>query len=77
MITVVSVAGLVSIQDSGRPGRMHEGVPRGGPLAPELMARANAAAENPPGEAALEIVGAASFEVAPGTSVSTEDGPCV
>jgi allophanate hydrolase subunit 2 len=76
VITVVSVAGLVSIQDAGRPGWMHEGVPRGGPLAPELLERANAAAGNPPGEAAVEIVGAASFAVAPGTSVATDEGPC-
>jgi allophanate hydrolase subunit 2 len=36
---------------------MHEGVPPGGALVPELLARANAAAGNAPGEAALEVFG--------------------
>jgi allophanate hydrolase subunit 2 len=36
---------------------MHEGVPRGGPLVPELLARANAAVGNGPGDAAIELLG--------------------
>ncbi len=36
---------------------MHEGVPPGGALVPELLARANAAVENASGEAAIELFG--------------------
>jgi biotin-dependent carboxylase-like uncharacterized protein len=57
MIVVVAVAGVVLVQDGGRPGRMHEGVPPGGPLVPELLARANLAVANRPGEAGLEVCG--------------------
>jgi allophanate hydrolase subunit 2/predicted GNAT family N-acyltransferase len=56
-LSVVSVAGLVLVQDGGRPGRMHEGIPPGGALVPELLAAANRALGNAPGEAALEIFG--------------------
>ena len=57
MIEVVAVTGLALVQDLGRPGRMHQGIPPGGALVPELLARANVAAGNPPGEAGLEIFG--------------------
>ncbi len=56
-LSVVSVAGPVLVQDAGRPGRMHEGIPPGGALVPELLAAANRALGNAPGEAALEIAG--------------------
>ncbi|MGH7434975.1 MAG: biotin-dependent carboxyltransferase family protein [Polyangiaceae bacterium] len=62
MITVLEAAGLVLVQDAGRPGYMHQGVPPGGPLVPELLARANRAANNAPGVAALEIFGAVTLE---------------
>jgi len=58
VIEVVSVAGPATVQDGGRAGHMHEGVPPGGALVPELLARANAATHNPLGESAIEIVGA-------------------
>jgi allophanate hydrolase subunit 2 len=61
MILVAALAGVVTVQDGGRPGRMHEGVPPGGALVPELLARANAAVRNAAGEAALEIVGAVTL----------------
>jgi allophanate hydrolase subunit 2 len=57
MIEILAAAGLVTVQDGGRPGRMHEGVPPGGALVPELLAAANAAGGNPAGAAAIEIVG--------------------
>jgi allophanate hydrolase subunit 2 len=56
-MNVVAVQGLALIQDAGRPGRMHEGVPPGGALVPELLAAANAAVGNPPGAAAIEHYG--------------------
>ena len=74
MITVVTVAGLVTVQDAGRPGRMHEGAPPGGPLDPRGMARANALAGNAAGEAALEVVGTVTFAVSAGFRVASDQG---
>jgi allophanate hydrolase subunit 2 len=53
---------------------MHEGVPEGGPLAPDGMERANWAASNAPGEATLEIVGSIVLRVASGTTLGLDDG---
>ena len=58
MIRVVSVTGFATVQDGGRPGRMHEGIPPGGALVLDLLASANAAARNPWGEPGLEVFGA-------------------
>jgi len=66
-LAVVSVAGVVTVQDGGRPGRMHEGIPPGGALVPELLGAANRALGNPPEAAALEIVG--------GCTLAAEGGP--
>ena len=74
MITVVQVAGLATIQDGGRPGHMHEGVPPGGPLVPESLARANAAAGNGPTAAAIELVGAITLMASDGCVVGCDDG---
>lgn len=57
MIEIVAVRGLATVQDGGRPGRMHEGVPPGGALDPDDLARVNAAVGNPPGAAVVEWVG--------------------
>jgi biotin-dependent carboxylase-like uncharacterized protein len=57
VIEVVAVSGLATVQDAGRPGRMHEGIPPGGALVPEWLAAANAAVRNAPGEAGLEVFG--------------------
>jgi len=58
VLRVIAVAGLATVQDAGRPGRMHEGIPPGGALAPQLLAMANAAARNHPGEPGVEVFGA-------------------
>ncbi len=63
---VSKVHGLVTVQDSGRHGSMHLGVPPGGALVPDALARANAAVGNDEGAAALEIVGR--------VGVTSEDG---
>jgi allophanate hydrolase subunit 2 len=75
MITIVKLGGPASIQDAGRPGRMHEGVPPGGALAPGHLAAANLALGNPPDAPAVEhhgrivvsadapIVAATAFEL--------------
>ncbi len=49
--------GLVTVQDLGRPGRMHEAVPPGGALVRERLVAANRAAGNPDGAAAIEVLG--------------------
>ncbi len=58
MIRILTVTGLATVQDAGRPGRMHEGVPPGGALVAEHLALANAAVDNAPGEAGIEVFGA-------------------
>lgn len=45
----------VTVQDRGRPGFMHLGVPRGGPLDPDLFERVRSSLGNTPEAAALEI----------------------
>jgi 5-oxoprolinase (ATP-hydrolysing) subunit C len=74
VIHLVAVAGLATVQDGGRHGRMHEGVPPGGALVPELLARANAAVGNPDGEAAIELFGAITLQGAFGMLVAADDG---
>ena len=74
-IEVVGVAGLAAIQDGGRPGRMHEGIPPGGALVPELLARANRAVGNAEGEAAIELFGSLGIAARGGlVTVATEEG---
>jgi biotin-dependent carboxylase-like uncharacterized protein len=73
-LVVTRVLGLATVQDGGRPGRMHEGVPPGGPLVPELLARANAAVDNAHGAAAIEILGAVSIAARGGVVVVASEG---
>jgi KipI family sensor histidine kinase inhibitor len=44
-----------TIQDAGRPGQLHNGMPPSGPLDPDTAAAANLAVGNDSGEAAIEI----------------------
>ena len=74
MIRVVAVAGVVTVQDGGRPGRMHEGVPPGGAFVPELLARANAAARNARGAAGLEVFGSVTLAADERTWVADDGG---
>jgi allophanate hydrolase subunit 2 len=74
VIRVVSVAGMCTVQDGGRPGHLHEGVPPGGALVPELLARANVAAGNEPWSAALELFGVLSLTADAATLVAADDG---
>lgn len=59
---VVSLRGLATIQDGGRRGHMHEGVPPGGALVPELLARANCALGNAWNAPAIELFGTLALE---------------
>jgi biotin-dependent carboxylase-like uncharacterized protein len=74
MIEIVAVNGLATVQDAGRPGHMHEGVPPGGPLVPELLARANAAVRNAAGEAAVELLGTLTISARADVCVASDDG---
>ena len=56
-LVVARVLGLATVQDHGRSGFMHEGLPHGGALVPELLACANRNARNPDDAAAIEVLG--------------------
>ncbi len=56
-LEVLDARGLVLVQDGGREGRMHEGLPPGGALVPEWLAAANRAVGNAWNAAALECYG--------------------
>ncbi|NVJ22159.1 biotin-dependent carboxyltransferase family protein [Myxococcus sp. AM011] len=56
-LEIAGMGGPATVQDGGRPGQMHHGVPPGGALVPELLARANRAVGNSWGAAALECLG--------------------
>jgi allophanate hydrolase subunit 2 len=55
--SAVRALGLVTVQDLGRQGHMHEAVPPGGALVAERLIAANRAVRNPDGAPALEILG--------------------
>lgn len=75
-LEITRAAGFALLVDGGRPGRMHEGVPPGGPLVRSAFARANAFAGNAPGACAVELSG--TLEVVArggGLVVADDDGP--
>jgi allophanate hydrolase subunit 2 len=57
-IEIGRVQGLALPIDSGRPGRMHEGISHGGPLVRSAYCHANASVGNAPGACAIELSGA-------------------
>ena len=56
-LVVTRAMGLVTVQDLGRPGRMHEAVPPGGALVRDRLIAANRAVRNPDGAPAIEVLG--------------------
>ena len=56
-LEVVRVVGLATVQDLGRRGHMHEGVPPGGALVTSLLVAANRAARNVDDAPAIEVMG--------------------
>lgn len=74
VLDVESAAGLVTVQDDGRPGLAHEGTPRAGALVPAWLHAANALAGNGEGEAAVEIVGRLVVRARERLRVATERG---
>lgn len=73
-VVVTRAASIATVQDGGRPGRMHEGVPVGGALVPELMARANAAVRNAPATAVIESFDTLTLEAHGDVTIASDDG---
>ena len=72
-LEVRKAQGPALVVDGGRVGHMHEGVPHGGPMVPEALAVANAAAGNrDAGAAAIEVYGVLEV-VARGGAIAVGD----
>ena len=71
-LEVRRVVGPAIVVDGGRVGHMHEGVPHGGAMVPEQLARANAAVGNAADAAAIEVYGMLEV-VARGRSIEIGD----
>ncbi len=75
MIVVERIAGLATVQDLGRSGRMHEGLAPGGALVPSLLAAANRAAGNPDGAPAIEVFGRLAIRADAEVAIAGPFGP--
>ncbi len=73
-LQITRVVGLATIQDAGRRGQLHQGIPPGGALVTELLARANSAADNPYGEAAIEAFGSITMVAHGRVRIGCDDG---
>ncbi len=71
-LAVVRAVGLVTTQDSGRPGHMHVGLAPGGALVPALLAAANRRAQNPDDAAAIEVMGTLTVRAEAPVIVATD-----
>lgn len=71
MITVERVAFAIAV-DRGHEGRMHQGVPWGGALVPELLVRANRAVGNADDAIAIEVFGSLTVRAEADVTLSTE-----
>lgn len=74
-LVIVRAVGLITVQDAGRPGHMHEGLAPGGALVPELLSLANGHAQNSPGAAAVEVMGVLTVRAVSTVRVATNDAP--
>jgi 5-oxoprolinase (ATP-hydrolysing) subunit C len=72
-LTIVRALGLVTLQDLGRPGHMHEALPPGGALVRGALIAANRLAGNPDGAAAIEILGTLTVRAESPLLVATAD----
>jgi len=72
-LVIERAIGLVTIQDLGRPGHMHEGLAPGGALVPELLIAANRRASNPDNAPALEVMGMVTVRAETRMTVAAED----
>jgi len=81
-LEVVEVRGVALVQDAGRPGHMHEGLPPGGALVPEALAAAlgavgqdaRAAGLECYGRLVLRVLGRAAWVSVGGEAFRVEDG---
>jgi allophanate hydrolase subunit 2 len=76
-IEILSIAGLALVQDGGRPGYMHLGIPPGGALVPRDLARANRDARNAWYFPAIELVGKLSVVAIDRVLIATDEGPTI
>ncbi|THA82361.1 biotin-dependent carboxyltransferase family protein [Streptomyces sp. A0592] len=76
-LLVVRPGALTTVQDRGRPGYAHLGVPRSGALDTAAYALANRLVGNPPGAAVLETtLDGVSLRAAAATVVAVTGAPC-
>lgn len=73
-LRVQNAIGLCTVQDLGRPGRMHEAVPPGGALVPERLVAANRAAGNPDDAPGFEILGQLALVAEAAVEVASDVG---
>lgn len=74
-LTVLRALGLVTIQDLGRPGHMHEAIAPGGALVRSSLIAANRALGNPDNAAAVEILGRLTVRADAPTLIATSPVP--
>jgi biotin-dependent carboxylase-like uncharacterized protein len=77
MIEVVAAGPLTTVQDLGRPGLAHLGVPRSGALDQPALALANRLVGNPPEAAGLEVtLSGCRLRAAVATSIAVTGAHC-
>jgi allophanate hydrolase subunit 2 len=76
-LVIEQAAGPISIQDLGRPGHMHEGVPPGGAAVRALLVAANREAANRDDAAVLEVFGLLKVRAERRVEVATPNGACI
>lgn len=76
VVVVERVGPGASVQDLGRPGHLHEGVPTGGALVPELLVASNRALGNADDAAAIELpLNAARFRAESELTIALDGRP--
>ena len=74
-LRVVRAIGLITVQDHGRPGRMHMGLAAGGAVVREWLALANRRVDNPDDAAGIEVMGELTVVAEAPVRVATEREP--
>lgn len=75
-LEVLDASGPVTVQDSGRPGWAHAGVPRAGAADRRSAQAANSLVANPPGAALLEVsLGGCRFRLADPATIAVTGAP--
>jgi len=71
-LVVVRALGLVTVQDGGRAGYMHEGLAPGGALVRSALVAANRAASNDDFAPAIEVLGRLTVRAEAATAIATD-----